>query len=63
MKRFVTLDAAVGQVICEAPFVKLLTKPKMEEIELAPGWMKERWTAVAQVEDTLAVVELTVKEL
>lgn len=49
-----------GKVICEQPYVKLLTEPKLEIIELVPGWQHERYTAVAQVNSSLCVVEVKI---
>ena len=59
---FPSLQAAVGQVISEQPYVKLLTLPRYEQEEIVPGMVEGRWTAVAQVEEMLCVVELKVEE-
>jgi hypothetical protein len=50
-----SLDDCADLVIREAPYVRLLTVPQRD----ADG----RWTAVAQVEGTLALVEVTVREM
>ena len=52
-----------GRVICEHPFVKLLTAATLVTHELAPGWVVERWEALAQVGESLAIIEVKVREL
>lgn len=57
------INEVIGKVICEHPYVKILTKPKLELYEGLPGQVFERWEAVAQVNETLAIVSLSVKSL
>jgi hypothetical protein len=61
--KILTLDeTCINAVISERPFVKLLTVPKCEILEPLPGIQIESWTAVAQVEEMLAIVELKVTQ-
>jgi len=60
--RMMNLDDAVDAVISEYPYVKLLTKPQCEEIETWPGITWKQWTAIAQVDGVLAIVELKITE-
>lgn len=62
METFDTLAAAVGEVISERPYVRLLTEPKLTVLELIPGHKKVTWTALAQVDETLAFVELNITQ-
>ena len=45
MNKFDNLKDAVGKVICEAPYVKILSEPKYEEKEKILGVVNGRWTA------------------
>jgi len=47
-------DACVGRIISETPFVKLLTVPKFND-------MAQRWECLAQVNEMLAMIEVTFK--
>jgi hypothetical protein len=47
-------DTWVNKVICEAPYVKLLAIPKFNETE-------GRWEALAQVNEMLCIIEVTVR--
>ena len=52
MKRIYLDESCIGTVIRdEGPYVKLLSVPKQED---------GQWTAVAQVDGTLAIIALTV---
>jgi hypothetical protein len=54
------LPDMVGRVISETPYVKLLAQPRLQAYELVPGMIVDRWEAVAQVDTTVAIVELKV---
>jgi hypothetical protein len=55
----ITLDnSCVGKIISEHPFVKLLSIPKCEIHETLPGIAIEQWTALAQVNESLAIIEV-----
>ena len=50
------------KIISEHPFVKLLTEPKLEIIELVPGLQHERYTALAQVNSMLCIIEVKIHD-
>jgi hypothetical protein len=52
----------VDKVISEHPFVKILSEPRYQEYEIVPGLSVRRWEALAQVNESLAIIELSVKE-
>jgi len=56
------MKVLVDKIICEHPFVKILAEPKLQEYELVPGFSVSRWEALAQVNDSVAIVELRIKE-
>jgi hypothetical protein len=60
---FVDMADVVGEVIQERPYVKILNRPTLKMYEVTPGVFRERWEALAQVEDWLCVVELKVTDL
>lgn len=60
--KFDNIGDCVGKVISENPYVKILNKPRYDEDEIVPGFVIGRWTALAQVNGTLAFVELKVTE-
>lgn len=57
---FENLQDAVGKVISDKPYVKILALPRYREYELVPGMVVGRWEALAQVNHTLAMVELKI---
>jgi hypothetical protein len=63
MKTFANVSDCVGQVISERPYVKVLSRPRLEIDEVVPGLVQERWIAVAQVNEDLCIVELSVQEI
>lgn len=57
-----TVADVKGKIIHEHPYIKVLSVPRLEVYEIVPGWSVERWEALAQVNETLCVVELVVRE-
>ena len=55
------IEDIVGKVIHENPYVKILAKPRCEVYEVVPGLAIERWEALAQIEEMLAIVELKIE--
>jgi hypothetical protein len=56
------LKECEGRIICERPYVKLLSAPTYYEDEVVPGMVNGEWRAVAQFEDTIAVVIVTLRQ-
>jgi hypothetical protein len=52
----------VDKIISERPFVKILAEPRYQVYEIVPGLSVARWEALAQVNESLAIIELSVKE-
>lgn len=62
---FTTLAESVGKVIREQPYVELITEPKQEEFEIPcelKGLYLTRWTALANVDGMLCLIELKITE-
>lgn len=58
--KIITLDeSCVGTVISERPYVKLLSVPRCETHEPLPGIAIDEWRALAQVNNALAVISVT----
>jgi len=55
------LESFVGKVISERPYVKLLSAPTWYEEECVVGVPLGEWRALAQVEQTVAVIAVKVK--
>ncbi len=58
------IEDVVGKVICERPYVKVLSMPRKELVGIVPDGLPfhEQWIAVAQVEGTITLVELKVSK-
>jgi hypothetical protein len=48
------------KVISETPYIRLLTEPKLQDYELLPGFVISRWEAVAVVNFSLCLIEVSV---
>jgi hypothetical protein len=56
------LKECVGRVISERPYVKILAEPTYIEDEVVPGMLNGEWRALAQVNETLALITVTMRE-